>query len=116
MKRFGHAAVGIANGEAEVFSAFDNGGEMWTGSGPRAERCRVTFDEPFLDPPSVHLAFSMWDVEAGANQRMDLKAENITAEGFDICFRTWGDTHVARARAAWMAIGPVRYEDDWHTE
>lgn len=116
MRRFSDAAVGVANGEAEVFSAFDNGGPMWTGSGPRSERCRVEFEQPFLEAPCVHIALSMWDIAGGANQRADLQAENITAKDFVIRFRTWGDTRVARVRASWMAIGPVRYEDDWHSE
>jgi len=54
------------------------------------------------------------DVEAGtANQRADIQAVNITAEGFELQFSTWGDTRVARVRASWMAIGPLRHADDW---
>lgn len=116
MKRFGHTAVGVANGEAEIFSAFDSGGPMWTGTGLRTERCRIEFEQPFLEAPSVHISLSMWDIEKGANHRVDLQAENIAVDGFEICFRTWSDTHVARARARWMAIGPIRHEDDWHND
>ena len=103
----------IHDGETEIFSAFDNGGPMWTGSGPRTERRHIRFEQPFLDAPSVHVALSMWDIASGANQRADLQAENISHEGFDLRFTTWGDTRVARARARWMAIGPVLYEEDW---
>lgn len=113
MKRFGHAAVGVSNGETEIFSAFETGGAMWTGSGPRSERRRISFEQPFLDPPSVHVALSMWDIAGGSNQRADLQAENISHDGFDLRFTTWGDTRVARVRARWMAIGPVLYEEDW---
>jgi hypothetical protein len=37
----------------------------------------------------------------------------VTTEGFEIVFRTWGDTRIARIRADWMAIGAVRDEDEW---
>ena len=33
--------------------------------------------------------------------------------GFDLAFRTWGDTKVARVRIGWIAIGPVKCDDDW---
>ena len=37
----------------------------------------------------------------------------ITGTGFQLVFRTWGDTRVARVRADWTAIGPVKDDDDW---
>ena len=37
----------------------------------------------------------------------------MTPDGFALVFRTWGDTRVARVRATWMAIGPVRDDDTW---
>ena len=111
--RFGHAAVGIARGAKLLFSAFEDGGEMWTGQGARAVRSPITFDEPFFTPPLVHVALGMWDIEGGSNQRVDIGAERITPKGFDIVFRTWGDTRVARVRAEWIAFGPVRHSDDF---
>jgi hypothetical protein len=45
--------------------------------------------------------------------RGDLVSENIAEEGFDIVFKTWGDTRFARARVAWLAIGQLPPEDDW---
>ena len=86
---------------------------MWSGSGPRETRVSVTFSETFRDVPVVHLAMSMWDTDGDTNQRADLRAEAITDAGFEIVFRTWGDSRVARIRADWMAIGEVSGEDDW---
>lgn len=86
---------------------------MWTETGPRQERAAVRFPDAFEAPPAVHVGLSMWDIEGGSNQRADIKAENITREGFDLVFRSWGDTRVARVRADWLAIGPVRHQDDW---
>ncbi|ABL71886.1 MULTISPECIES: H-type lectin domain-containing protein [Paracoccus] len=113
MRRFEHFAVGVASGSTEMFSAFEDGGPMWTGQGPRVESQAILFDESFVEPPVVHVSLSMWDLDRHANQRADIQAVNITPQGFDLQFRTWGDTRVARVRASWMAIGPLRHEDDW---
>ena len=113
MKRIGHYAVGLAQGTTEMFSSFADGGEMWTGQGPRLEQVTVTFDESFAEPPIVHVGLSMWDIDRAANQRADIRAEDVTTTGFVLEFRTWGDTRVARVRANWLAIGPLRHEDDF---
>jgi hypothetical protein len=52
-------------------------------------------------------------MDGNTNQRADLRAEKITARGFDLVFRTWGDSRVARIRADWMAMGELTAEDDW---
>ena len=82
----------------------------------RVEISPVAFPQPFLEPPVVHVAPSMWDIDCSANQRAEIRATNITPEGFELQFRTWGDTRVARIRDSWMAIGPVRFEEDWQAE
>ncbi len=86
---------------------------MWTGSGPREVRHVQTFSEPFQSPPVVTVGISMWDIDRKTNSRVDISADNITATGFEIVFRTWADTRIARIRADWMAIGQVRDDDDW---
>lgn len=113
MRSFSHSAVGVAQGACLMFSAFEDGGEMWSGTGPRVARRHVGFERPFLAPPAVHVAIGMWDIAGGSNQRADIAAEGITAEGFEIVFRTWGDTRVARIRAEWLAIGPLLHEGDF---
>ncbi len=113
MIRFGDATVGIARGAKLMFSAFEDGGDMWTGQGAREARTRVVFLEPFLSPPVVQVGIGMWDMGGDTNQRADIQADRITAEGFDLVFSTWGDTRVARIRAEWLAIGPARHLDDF---
>ncbi|MFC3117585.1 H-type lectin domain-containing protein [Jhaorihella thermophila] len=49
----------------------------------------------------------------GAPIRAELVAENITPQRFEIVFRTWADTRVARLRVAWMAIGELADDNDW---
>lgn len=113
MKRINDAAVGIQTGSVLMFSAFEDGSEMWTGEGPRVVVQHVAFEEGFMQAPSVHVSISMWDMAGSVNQRADIQAVQVTSDGFDIQFRTWGDTRVARIRASWMAIGAVPYQDNW---
>lgn len=112
MKRFS-AGIGVVQGSRVLFSDFADDGVMWTGQGPRESRHLVTFKQAFRDAPAVMVGISMWDMDNKTNSRADISAENITAAGFHLVFRTWGDTRVARVRADWTAIGAVRDDDDW---
>ncbi len=113
MKKLDSKLIGIDQGEAVLFSEFDSGGTMWTGEGERTRRHPVRFSEPYRAPPVVHCTLSMWDIDSGTNARVEVSAENVTQAGFDVVFRTWGDTRIARARVRWMAIGEVDHQDDW---
>lgn len=97
-----------------LFTDFRDNGPMWTGSGDREVRRHVAFSRPFSDTPSVSAHIGLWDADSRTNLRADLAAENIAADGFDLVFRTWGDSRVARLRADWMAIGPVAHPDNWN--
>lgn len=113
MKRLQNHLIGIDQGDLLLFSDFEDGGPMWTGTGPRESRHPVTFSEPYRRPPAVHVALSMFDMDEKTNQRADIAAENVTATGFELVFRTWQDTRVARVRAGWLAIGELAHDDDW---
>ncbi len=113
MQKLSSTRVGIAQGSLVLFSDYQDGGLMWTGEGPRELRRVVLFDEPFREAPAVQVSLSMWDIDQKHNGRMDISADTVTAQGFVIVFRTWGDTRVARVRADWLAIGGVGNEDDW---
>jgi len=112
MKRFS-GLIGIEQGSRILFSDFVDDGAMWTGTGPREVRQNQIFKEAFMQPPMVTVGISMWDIDHNANSRIDISAENISARGFVIVFRTWADTRIARIRADWMAIGKASDEDDW---
>jgi hypothetical protein len=112
MKRLS-GVVGVEQGSTILFNDFAHDGAMWTGSGPREARQAQIFKEPFLDVPVVTVGISMWDIDHKTNSRVDISAESITVNGFEIVFRTWGDTHVARIRADWMAMGQTRDDEDW---
>ena len=113
MKRLRNHFIGIDQGEAALFSDFEDNGPMWSKTGPRVCHVPVVFSAPFKALPTVHVSLSMWDIDTGTNARMDIKGEAVSLTGFDIVFRTWGDTRVARARASWMAFGELRDTDEW---
>lgn len=96
-----------------LFSHFENEGKMWSGTGSRVHRKKVKFSESYHTAPTVQVTISMWDMDQKSNQRADITAEKVTEKGFDLVFRTWGDTRVARIRADWVAIGELKHEDEW---
>ena len=55
-------------------------------------------------------------MDAATVIRADIGAEAVTEDGFDLVFRTWGDTRVARVRIGWMAIGELSDDDDWELD
>lgn len=113
MKHLRSHLTGIDQGDVALFSDFETGGEMWTGTGLRERRKAVWFTQAFRKEPVVQLSVSLWDVDTGAPIRAELMAENITPQRFEIVFRTWADTRVARLRVAWMAIGELADDNDW---
>lgn len=116
MKRISSGTVGIEQGSRVLFSDFADGGPMWTGQGDRQSRHIIAFKEAFREAPAVMVGISMWDIDHKTTSRADVSAEKITKTGFELVFRTWGDTRVARVRADWTAIGAVRDDDDWEID
>lgn len=113
MKKVQRLSVGIDQGEVTLFSEIENGGEMWTGDGPREIRAEIAFTEAFAEAPKVHVSPAMWDIDHASNSRFDLGTVDTTTDGFVVRFRTWGDTRVGRVRVSWLAIGPVADDDVW---
>ena len=113
MKKLDNHLIGIDQGDVVLFSDFEDGGAMWTGEGPRERRKAVRFGEPFRAAPSVHISISLFDADTDAAIRAELTTDNITAQGFEIVFRTWLDTRIARMRATWLAIGALEHDDNW---
>ncbi len=116
MKRFQSNSIAIDQGSNVMFSDFSNNGPMWSGEGPRETVTKVEFTETYREPPMVHVAISMWDTGGDTNQRADLRAEKITRKGFNLVFRTWGDSRVARIRADWMSVGQMPDDDIWDVD
>ena len=113
MKKLKSHTVGIDSGDVVLFSDYEDGGEMWTGRGQRERRRHIKFSEKYKSEPTVQLTLSLWDVDAATTMRADIEAEAVTKSGFDMVFRTWGDTRVARVRIRWVAMGELSELDDW---
>lgn len=113
MKKLQNHLIGIDQGEILLFSDFEDDGEMWAGDGPRHAVRPVVFSEVYKSTPVVQAALSMWDLDKQTNARADIRAEDVTCEGFNLVFRTWGDTRIARARAIWTSIGEMPHDGDW---
>ncbi|MDC0738849.1 H-type lectin domain-containing protein [Cognatishimia sp. SS12] len=113
MQKLRTGTLGIDQGEQQLFSDFQNGGDMWTGTGPRERRLPIKFSEAFVSPPVVQVALSLWDVSHEANIRADIGAEKVTEAGFDLVFRTWQDSKIARVRLSWVAFGEVMDDEIW---
>ena len=113
MQRLLDQAIGIDQGDEVLFADYADGGEMWTGTGARERRKTIRFATAFKDAPAIHVGLSMWDMDNAANPRADISTEHVTRDRFDIVFRTWSDTRVARVRVRWMAIGAAFHADDW---
>jgi H-type lectin domain len=113
MIKFSSGRMAAQQGSLSLFSDYADGGTMWTGQGPRESRHAVIFAEPFLGKPAVMVALSMWDIDHKHNARAEIAADKVSEAGFEVVFRTWGDTRVARVRADWTALGTVRDDEDW---
>lgn len=113
MKKLYSTVTGVDQGSVLLFSDFEDEGEMWSGTGERERALAVSFSEPFKTQPTVFITLELLDLHSGANHRTVTVAENVTESGFDAVLRTWGDTRIARARAAWIAIGEVKGDEDW---
>ncbi|MFQ1701463.1 H-type lectin domain-containing protein [Loktanella agnita] len=113
MRRLQSGIIGIDHGDVDLFSHFEDDGTMWRGDGPRQSHATVRFSQSYTTPPHVQVSISMWDISNSSNTRADVQAENITPEGFEIVFRTWADTQVARVRVAWTSFGELPNDDGW---
>jgi hypothetical protein len=113
MNRINGDNIGITQGSKMLFSDYINDGPMWAGQDDRETRSTINFPESFARAPMVHVSIGLWDMDHKHNIRADISAEKITTKGFEVVFRTWGDTRIARMRVDWMAIGALVSEDDW---
>jgi len=116
MKRWNSMHTGVDQGDIQLFADYIDDGPMWTASGDREIRREITFEGRFKSAPNVQVSISLLEIDHSANTRYEIVAENVTPEGFDLVFRTWSDTRIARVRAAWLAIGDMRNHDDWDVD
>ena len=72
-------------------------GGMWAQTASREAGSAITFVQAYVSPPVMLVGLSM--------RNLDI---NITASSFELAFRTWFDTRLARFRANWLEIRLIR--------
>ena len=73
--------------------------------GERAIRVLVSFEQPFQRIPIVQVALTGFDVSNETTARLRVRAENITANGFEFVVETWLNSQVWSVDLSWLAIG-----------
>lgn len=72
---------------------------------PRTFITEIVFATPFASIPVVQLGLTGFDLDQRDSARITLKAENITATGFQAVISTWAGTRVFAVEFNWLAIG-----------
>jgi hypothetical protein len=94
----------------ELFNHVDEGLPMWSSEGDRAVTTKIQFCRAFSHPPAITIGVTGLDSSHDQNLRFWLNAIDATVAGFVVEFKTWGDTHIARASVAWQAVGKKKPE------
>lgn len=91
-----------------VAGSTEDGTGRWTlndGSGERQSRYKVKFLTALPKAPTVAIWLNRIDASLFPTTRLDVRAENVTTDGFDVVFETWADSHVYGLGATWIAVG-----------
>ena len=73
----------------------------------RVFRDKITFSQPFENPPKVLIAISGFDIsDFGQSFRssLDVQAERITTEGFTVQFNAYNTSKVRGLTVDWLAV------------
>jgi hypothetical protein len=90
------------------FSQEDPGFSLHIAQGDDEERvfrARIDFASPFAGPPVVHVGISSFDIDHCDTARLRVRAEAISATGFELVLTTWRNTKVYSAETSWLAVG-----------
>ncbi len=90
----------LAHGNFEVV----NDGQLKSGSGDRRMVEHISFDTPLDHVPTVYTSIAGINTDSDFNSRAQVFPENVTTEGFDLVFRTWGPSNLLFVSANWIAI------------
>jgi hypothetical protein len=93
----------IQSGRAGADANANPDWNLTQGIGLRSYTVRVNFAEPFQSSPTVLVNLSTLDVVNTRNTRVNVRAANITPQGFDLVIETWADTVLYGAYANWLA-------------
>ena len=68
-------------------------------------RGRVEFERRFSACPVVQLGVTGFDIDNGANARLNVSVVAVDEQGFDVEVRTWWDSRLWSVELSWLAIG-----------
>jgi hypothetical protein len=91
---------------------FDDGRPGWALLAPpepegstRVFRGRVEFERSFSAFPVVQIGVTGFDIDNGANARLNVAVVGVDVQGFDVELRTWWDSRLWSVDLSWIAIG-----------
>jgi hypothetical protein len=89
---------------------FDDSAPGWAllegaGDGVRSFTGHVRFERAFQAPPVVQIGITGFDIDNGANARLNVGITAVDGEGFDVELRTWWNSRLWSVDLSWIAIG-----------
>ena len=87
------------------YSVNPNTWTLLSGSGERKFTTHVDFKEAYKKTPIVALSLSGMDALNTANTRMSVTPTNVTEKGFDVEYKTWGNSQIWAVFVNWTAFG-----------
>src|SRR6186713_2716368 len=79
--------------------------ERTPGNGERSYAGRVQFERVFQAPPVVQIGITGFDIDNGANARLNVGIIAVDGEGFEVELRTWWNSRLWSVDLNWIAIG-----------
>jgi len=79
--------------------------ERTPGDGVRSYTGHVRFERAFQAPPVVQIGITGFDIDNGANARLNVGIIVVDGEGFDLELRTWLNSRLWSVDLSWIAIG-----------
>jgi hypothetical protein len=71
----------------------------------RTFRGRVNFERLFSSSPVVQIGITGFDVDNGANARLNVGLVGVDEQGFEVELRTWWNSRLWSVDLSWIAIG-----------
>lgn len=65
----------------------------------------IEFENPFSNLPVVHAGIAGFDIDNQDTNRLSLRIEEVSNDGFKIIIQTWMHTRVYMVEVSWIALG-----------
>jgi len=112
MRRIDTNWLGVAEGYVTMFDHWSEATQMWDGIGERQVRTPIVFEGRFASIPVLHLSPTLIDAHSDTYLRLNIRAEDVSEDGFTLTVDVWDDTRIARLGVNWQALGPLDDPDE----